>query len=128
MRSYLGSEIQRDVPTGSTPRKREWPRDALLPAVDLDADREAVVRSLRRASGVVRTPEGELKATLERVVEEVSPSLSPVLLPTVLPLQMLKASTGPPVTRVLSEQDVNMKRRSGLLEVGGKRVVGQLRS
>ncbi|KAL8278654.1 hypothetical protein RQP46_008946 [Phenoliferia psychrophenolica] len=98
----LSRDIQPDVATGATPKKREWPRDVLLPIVDLDGDRDEVLRVLRGK-------------------ETVSPPGSPVIIATVVP-----AARGPALS-VLAPHDVNVKRTGGQHEVAGKKVLGQLR-
>lgn len=47
--SNLSNAIRLDVSTGLTPRKREWPRDKMLPAVDLDGERPTMLDALLRA-------------------------------------------------------------------------------
>lgn len=45
MQQYLGSDIKVDLPTGATPRKRQWPEAGEV----LDGDRGKVIEILRKA-------------------------------------------------------------------------------
>ncbi|KAK4699706.1 hypothetical protein P7C70_g6553, partial [Phenoliferia sp. Uapishka_3] len=104
--SYLSTDIKTDIPTGSTPRKREWPRDQLLPLVDLDGDRDTVLRVLR----------GKGKD------EPLEPMGSPVVISTLI----APVGRGPPLS-VLSHQDVNVRKAGAAEHHLGKKGMHQLR-
>lgn len=45
MKSSLETSIRVDIPTGMTPRKRDWPKDSMA-LVDLDGERVEVMKML----------------------------------------------------------------------------------
>lgn len=106
IKSYLERDIRTDVPTGMTPRKKEWPKDSLLSVVDLDGDRSQVrnvlVMEKRRAVSL----EEKFGTLREVVVEEVEQEDEGEEMLKIKPLVNLKL--------VLGELDPNQFRRKGV--------------
>lgn len=104
MKTYLETDVSADVPTGTTPRKREWPKDRLLPVVDLDGDRVGVRELLLQAKHGRRPVE---VAPTQLVEEPTSPTDDVVFsLPMERPLLPLGS------IKVLGSVDTNSLRSS----------------
>jgi hypothetical protein len=146
IKAYLQTDIRADTPTGLTPRKREWPRDRLLPLVDLDGERPTVLELLLQAKRnghsfdslepVHRSEEeedgdedGEQETELvqDDVDEYASPTPpppppvvgTPIWSPATDEVPVLPFKPGMARTAsALSERDQNSLRRSGRARAG----------
>ena len=101
MKTYLETDVRADVPTGTTPRKREWPKDRLLPIVDLDGDRVGVRQLLLQAKHG------------RRIVEVVpTPPVEEPASPTEFVLSLPQEKALLPPIKVLGSVDMNSLRSS----------------